>query len=112
MVQAEAIIVRANERNCAQRNSDWKRVPTSTSEISPVYDIMGLQRYRGLWKTHNSFKIYICLVLLILASQRIEDMIGWEFNSNATKRGASPSLVESFILAWVAGKLYINSISL
>ena len=72
---------------------------------------MGLQRYRGLWQTHNSFKIYICLVLLILASQRIEDMIGWEFNSNATKRGASPSLVESFILAWVAGKLYINSIN-
>ena len=54
--------------------------------------------------------INICLVLLILASQRIEDMIGWEFNSNATKRGASPSLVESFILAWVAGQLYINSI--
>ncbi|XP_023336908.1 transient receptor potential-gamma protein [Eurytemora carolleeae] len=54
----------------------------------------------------NSASYFTFLFLLILASQRIEDMIGWEFNSNATKRGASPSLVESFILAWVAGLIW------
>ena len=48
------------------------------------------------------------LVLLILASQRIEDVIGWDYgdDSNATKRGAKPSLVESCILAWVAGLIW------
>ena len=46
--------------------------------------------------------------MLILASQRIEDVIGWDYSddSNATKRGAKPSLVESFILAWVAGLIW------
>ena len=50
--------------------------------------------------------LFLFLVLLILVSQRIEDVIGWELSSssNATKRGAPPSLVESFILAWVAGR--------
>ena len=46
--------------------------------------------------------------MLILASQRIEDVIGWDYggDSNATKRGAKPSLVESCILAWVAGLIW------
>jgi hypothetical protein len=50
---------------------------------------------------------YLCLVLLILASQRIEDVIGWEVNADATKRGSPPSLVESCILAWVAGRFLL-----
>ena len=46
-------------------------------------------------------------VLLILASQRIEDVLGWDYAaSSATKRGATPSLVESCILAWVCTVLY------
>ena len=43
------------------------------------------------------------LVLLILASQRIEDIMGWDLPSDTTKRGSLPSLVEYFILAYVAG---------
>ncbi len=46
---------------------------------------------------------FLCEVLLILASQRIEDVIGWELKTDSTKRGSPPSLVESCILAWVAG---------
>jgi hypothetical protein len=46
---------------------------------------------------------FSCEVLLILASQRIEDVIGWELKTDSTKRGSPPSLVESCILAWVAG---------
>ena len=42
-------------------------------------------------------------VLLILASQRIEDIMGWDLPSDTTKRGSLPSLVEYFILAYVAG---------
>ena len=42
-------------------------------------------------------------VLLILASQRIEDIIGWDLPSDTTKRGSLPSVVEYCILAWVAG---------
>ena len=45
--------------------------------------------------------------MLILASQRIEDVLGWDGEegggSSVTKRGAKPSLVESCILAWVTG---------
>ena len=39
---------------------------------------------------------------------RVEDVIGWDYgdDSNATKRGAKPSLVESCILAWVAGLIW------
>ena len=48
------------------------------------------------------------LVLLILASQRIEDVIGWEIKTDATKRGSPPSLVESCILAWVAGIVLVT----
>ena len=46
-------------------------------------------------------------VLLILASQRIEDVLGWDYGESgvATKRGSKPSLVESCILAWVAGNV-------
>ena len=44
---------------------------------------------------------------MILASQRIEDVLGWDYAaSSATKRGATPSLVESCILAWVCTVLY------
>jgi len=56
----------------------------------------------------NSASYFFFLFLLILASQRIEDIIGWDYNdnSNSTKRGAKPSLVESCILAWVAGLIW------
>jgi transient receptor potential cation channel subfamily C len=55
-------------------------------------------------------------VLLILASQRIESVIGDWFGDEdqrqhppgpidvSTKRGAPPSIVECFILAWVCGQ--------
>ena len=42
-------------------------------------------------------------VLLILASQRIEDIVGWDLPSDTTKRGSLPSVVEYGVLAWVAG---------
>ena len=45
-------------------------------------------------------------VLLILASQRIEDIMGWDLPSDTTKRGSLPSVVEYCILAYVAGPLY------
>ncbi|PSN40404.1 Transient receptor potential-gamma protein [Blattella germanica] len=59
----------------------------------------------------------IC-VLLILASQRIETVIGDWFGEEtvrqnipapidvSTKRGAPPSIVECFILAWVCGLIW------
>ena len=45
-------------------------------------------------------------VLLILASQRIEDIMGWDLPSDTTKRGSLPSVVEYCILAYVAGTLF------
>ena len=59
------------------------------------------------FKTGNNFETIS--VLLILASQRIEDVLGWdghEGDSSVTKRGAKPSLVESCILAWVTGLIW------
>ena len=44
-------------------------------------------------------------VLLILASQRIEDIMGWDLPSDTTKRGSLPSVVEYCILAYVAGQV-------
>ena len=44
--------------------------------------------------------------MLILASQRIEDVLGWDYGGDVTKRGSKPSLVESCILAWVAGLIW------
>ena len=47
--------------------------------------------------------VEIFSVLLILASQRIEDIMGWDLPSDTTKRGSLPSVVEYCILAYVAG---------
>ena len=47
----------------------------------------------------------IISVLLILASQRIEDIMGWDLPSDTTKRGSLPSVVEYCILAYVAGQV-------
>ena len=44
---------------------------------------------------------------MILASQRIEDIMGWDLPSDTTKRGSLPSVVEYCILAYVAGNNYI-----
>lgn len=52
-------------------------------------------------------------VLLILASQRFETFVNewvgveteWVSTDVTTKRGAPPTIVEWFILAWVFGKL-------
>lgn len=57
------------------------------------------------------------IVLLMLASQRIESVVGnwlWAANQNQstvdteeevpTKRGATPTAIEWMILAWVSGK--------
>ena len=48
--------------------------------------------------------LLIISVLLILASQRIEDIMGWDLPSDTTKRGSLPSVVEYCILAYVAGR--------
>ena len=47
--------------------------------------------------------VQIFPVLLILASKRIEDIMGWDLPSDTTKRGSLPSVVEYCILAYVAG---------
>ena len=58
----------------------------------------------------NNSKVYkiisLSLVLLILASQRIEDVFGWDMPTDTTKRGSLPSAVEYCILAWVAGLIW------
>lgn len=63
------------------------------------------------------YVLNIVAVLLILASQRIESVIGGLIWGNTepkddnvpTKRGAPPSIVEWFILAWVSGKyIYLH----
>lgn len=64
---------------------------------------------------------FVRVVLLMLASQRIESFVGnwlWATDQNVeqnppisdefevpTKRGATPSAIEWMILAWVSGKL-------
>ena len=62
-----------------------------------------------------NFIFFLLLVLLILASQRIETVFAEWLDSDfleqyfsedvTTKRGSMPSLVEWAILAWVAGKI-------
>ncbi|CAG0922613.1 unnamed protein product [Notodromas monacha] len=64
----------------------------------------------------NSASYFTFLVLLILASQRIETVIAdwfglqslkdWISTDVTTKRGAPPTLVEWLILAWVAGLIW------
>lgn len=65
--------------------------------------------------------IHIFLVLLILASQRIESLLGmwlddpesitkskYQDDEEPTKRGEPPSLVEMMILGWVSGEFTIS----
>ncbi|XP_011684568.1 PREDICTED: transient receptor potential-gamma protein [Wasmannia auropunctata] len=62
----------------------------------------------------HSASYFTFLFMLILASQRIESVIGnWmghdvveQEESTPTKRGASPTIVEWFILAWVSGLIW------
>ncbi|KAG7198402.1 hypothetical protein KM043_005792 [Ampulex compressa] len=61
----------------------------------------------------HSASYFTFLFMLILASQRIESVIGnWmghdvvEHEPALTKRGAAPSIVEWFILAWVSGLIW------
>ncbi|XP_076394039.1 transient receptor potential cation channel gamma isoform X2 [Megachile rotundata] len=61
----------------------------------------------------HSASYFTFLFMLILASQRIESVIGnWmghdvvEHEPAPTKRGAAPSIVEWFILAWVSGLIW------
>ena len=56
--------------------------------------------------SHAAHKIIFSSVLLILASQRIEDIMGWDLTTDTTKRGSLPSAVEYCILAWVAGLIW------
>ena len=56
--------------------------------------------------TLAAHKIIFSAVLLILASQRIEDIVGWDLTTDTTKRGSLPSAVEYCILAWVAGLIW------
>ena len=56
--------------------------------------------------SHAAYKILFSSVLLILASQRIEDIMGWDLTTDTTKRGSLPSAVEYCILAWVAGLIW------
>ena len=55
--------------------------------------------------------IILFSVLLILASQRIEDIVGWDLPSDTTKRGSLPSVVEYGVLAWVAGNINSNMLT-
>merc|ERR550532_3334328 len=54
----------------------------------------------------NSASYFFFLFLLILVSQRIEDIMGWDLPSDTTKRGSLPSVVEYCILAYVAGLIW------
>merc|ERR1719295_208027 len=54
----------------------------------------------------NSASYFVFLFLLILVSQRIEDIVGWDLPSDTTKRGSLPSVVEYGVLAWVAGLIW------
>ncbi|KAF7400637.1 hypothetical protein HZH66_005821 [Vespula vulgaris] len=61
----------------------------------------------------HSASYFTFLFMLILASQRIESVIGnWmghsvvEHDPVPTKRGAAPTIVEWFILAWVSGLIW------
>ncbi|XP_020288795.1 transient receptor potential-gamma protein isoform X2 [Pseudomyrmex gracilis] len=62
----------------------------------------------------HSASYFTFLFMLILASQRIESLIGnWmghdflaENEPTPTKRGAAPTIVEWFILAWVSGLIW------
>ncbi|XP_008550220.1 transient receptor potential-gamma protein isoform X4 [Microplitis demolitor] len=62
----------------------------------------------------HSASYFTFLFMLILASQRIESVIGlWmgqdiseHEQTTPTKRGAAPTLVEWFILAWVSGLIW------
>ncbi|XP_043598776.1 transient receptor potential-gamma protein isoform X3 [Bombus pyrosoma] len=61
----------------------------------------------------HSASYFTFLFMLILASQRIESVIGnWmghdviEHEPAPTKRGAAPTIVEWFILAWVSGLIW------
>ncbi|XP_015173876.1 PREDICTED: transient receptor potential-gamma protein isoform X4 [Polistes dominula] len=61
----------------------------------------------------HSASYFTFLFMLILASQRIESVIGnWmghsviDNDTAPTKRGAAPSIVEWFILAWVSGLIW------
>lgn len=54
--------------------------------------------------------------MLMLASQRIESVIGgWFWGEESvevdlpTKRGATPTVIEWLILSWVSGKLFFFS---
>lgn len=70
--------------------------------------------------TNITIFIHIFLVLLILASQRIESLLGmwlddpesitkskYPDDEEPTKRGEPPSLVEMMILGWVSGEFTI-----
>ena len=51
---------------------------------------------------------FLFIVLLMLASQRIESFIietGATMEDEPTKRGAPPTIIECLILAWVSGEL-------
>ncbi|XP_011503566.1 PREDICTED: transient receptor potential-gamma protein isoform X2 [Ceratosolen solmsi marchali] len=61
----------------------------------------------------HSASYFTFLFMLILASQRIESVIGvWtgrdisDHEVEPTKRGAAPTIVEWFILAWVSGLIW------
>ncbi|XP_063986740.1 transient receptor potential-gamma protein isoform X2 [Diachasmimorpha longicaudata] len=60
----------------------------------------------------HSASYFLFLFMLILASQRIESVIGlWmgqdiDEHEPESKRGAAPTLVEWFILAWVSGLIW------
>lgn len=73
---------------------------------------------RAIFRLYRTKLVYKYIVLLMLASQRIESVVGgWFWGEETemyqveapTKRGVTPSAVEWLILAWVSGKLlYVN----
>ncbi|XP_046475624.1 transient receptor potential-gamma protein isoform X2 [Neodiprion pinetum] len=54
----------------------------------------------------HSASYFTFLFMLILASQRIENLLGIGVPSELEKRGEMPSAVEAFIIAWVSGLIW------
>ncbi|XP_024939576.1 transient receptor potential-gamma protein isoform X3 [Cephus cinctus] len=86
----------------------------SVAYIIAPHSVMGQTMRKPFIKfICHSASYFTFLFMLILASQRIESVIGnWmghdipEHEPAPTKRGAAPTIVEWFILAWVSGLIW------
>ena len=101
------------------------RVDTDSSNDTDIWYFISQRIFWRQWlNIIQTYTIWFfpLLVLLILASQRIETVFAEWLDSDfleqyfsedvTTKRGSMPSLVEWAILAWVAGKTPLISYSI